>query len=34
MKDGKDVSAKCIDAVEKVLKTGEIFRTEEERVGL
>jgi UDP-N-acetylglucosamine 2-epimerase (non-hydrolysing) len=31
---GKDVSAKCIDAVEKVLKTGEIFRTEEERVGL
>lgn len=31
---GKDVSAKCIDVVEKVLKTGEIFRTEEERVGL
>jgi UDP-N-acetylglucosamine 2-epimerase (non-hydrolysing) len=29
---GSDVSAKCIDAVERVLKTGEVFRTEEERL--
>jgi len=28
------VSAKCIDAVEGVLKKGEAFRTEEERLGL
>ncbi len=31
---GKDVSAKCIDAVEKVLKEGEVFRNEEERLQL
>lgn len=31
---GKDVSAKCIDAVESVLEKGEVFRTEEERLGL
>jgi len=31
---GENVSAKCIDAVEKVLKKGEVFRTEEERVRL
>ncbi len=31
---GKNVSAKCIDAVEAVLKKGEVFRTEEERVWL
>lgn len=30
---GTGVSAKCIDAVEKVLATGEIFRSEEERLG-
>ncbi len=29
---GSDVSAKCIDAVEKVLRTGSIFRSEEERL--
>src|SRR3989338_6497487 len=29
---GENVSAKCIDAVEKVLATGEVFRTEEERI--
>ncbi len=31
---GKNVSSKCIDAVEDVLKKGEIFRTEEERLCL
>lgn len=31
---GENVSARCIDAVEDVLKKGEIFRTEEERLGL
>ncbi|MDD5739540.1 MAG: UDP-N-acetylglucosamine 2-epimerase, partial [Candidatus Peribacteraceae bacterium] len=31
---GKNVSAKCIDAVEKVLKTGEVFRSDEERLRL
>jgi len=31
---GKNVSAKCIDAVEKVLKTGEVFRSDEERLKL
>jgi UDP-N-acetylglucosamine 2-epimerase (non-hydrolysing) len=31
---GQNVSAKCIDAVEQVLKNGEVFRTEEERVKL
>lgn len=30
---GKNVSKQCIDAVEKVLKTGKVFRTEEERLG-
>jgi UDP-N-acetylglucosamine 2-epimerase (non-hydrolysing) len=29
---GKNVSAKCIDAVEAVLKKGEIFRADEERL--
>ena len=29
---GKDVSKKCIDAVEKVLASGEVFRSEEERL--
>ncbi|MDO8468703.1 MAG: UDP-N-acetylglucosamine 2-epimerase [Candidatus Peribacter sp.] len=29
---GKNVSATCIDAVEKVLKTGEVFRSDEERL--
>lgn len=29
---GKNVSAKCIDAVERVLEEGEAFRTEEERL--
>lgn len=29
---GENVSAKCVDVVEKVLKTGNIFRTEEERL--
>jgi UDP-N-acetylglucosamine 2-epimerase (non-hydrolysing) len=29
---GKNVSAACIDAVENVLKKGEVFRTEEERL--
>lgn len=31
---GQNVSAKCIDAVEDVLKKGEVFRTEEERLEL
>ncbi len=31
---GKNVSAKCIDAVEEVLKKGNVFRTEEERLGV
>ncbi|OGJ59911.1 hypothetical protein A2881_02135 [Candidatus Peribacteria bacterium RIFCSPHIGHO2_01_FULL_55_13] len=31
---GENVSAKCIDAVEKVLAKGEIFRAEEERLRL
>ena len=31
---GENVSSKCIDAVEKVLETGEVFRAEEERIGL
>lgn len=31
---GQNVSARCIDAVEDVLKKGEVFRTEEERLGL
>lgn len=31
---GKHVSVKCIDAVEKVLSLGEVFRAEEERIGL
>ena len=31
---GENVSAKCIDTVEKVLETGEVFRAEEERLGL
>lgn len=31
---GEHVSAKCIDAVEGVLKKGEVFRTEEERLEL
>ncbi len=31
---GENVSAKCIDAVEKVLSTGEVFRNEEERLRL
>ena len=31
---GENVSAKCIDAVEQVLKSGEVFRSEEERVRL
>lgn len=30
---GSDVSVKCIDAVEGVLKTGNVFRSEEERLG-
>lgn len=29
---GHDVSAQCIDAVESVLKKGEVFRTEEQRL--
>lgn len=29
---GKDVSKKCVDVVEKVLKSGEIFRTDDERL--
>ena len=29
---GKSVSAKCIDAVEKVLKSGSVFRSDEERL--
>ena len=31
---GENVSSKCIDAVEDVLSKGEIFRAEEERIGL
>lgn len=31
---GKNVSAKCIDAVEQVLKKGEVFRSDEERLAL
>ncbi len=31
---GENVSAKCIDAVEKVLKSGNVFRSEEERLGM
>lgn len=31
---GTDVSKKCIDAVERVLATGEVFRTEEGRLGV
>ncbi len=31
---GKDVSEKCIDAVENALKSGDVFRTEEERLGV
>ncbi len=31
---GTDVSAQCIDAVEKVLAQGEVFRSEEERLAL
>jgi hypothetical protein len=31
---GENVSSKCIDAVEQVLETGEVFRAEEERIGL
>lgn len=31
---GENVSAKCIDAVEQILKTGEVFRAEEERIGM
>jgi hypothetical protein len=31
---GKSVSAACIDAVEKVLSEGEVFRNEEERLRL
>ncbi len=31
---GKNVSAQCIDAVEKVLQGGEIFRSDEARLGL
>lgn len=30
---GKNVSSKCIDAVEAVLKKGDIFRSDEERLG-
>lgn len=30
---GKNVSAKCVDAVEEVLKKGTVFRAEEERLG-
>ena len=29
---GEDVSGKCIDAVESVLKTGEVFRSDDERL--
>lgn len=31
---GENVSSKCIDAVESVLAKGDIFRAEEERIGL
>lgn len=30
---GKNVSAQCIDAVEKVLASGEVFRAEDQRLG-
>lgn len=30
---GKNVSAVCVDSVEKVLKTGTVFRSDEERLG-
>jgi UDP-N-acetylglucosamine 2-epimerase (non-hydrolysing) len=30
---GRDVSAACIDAVEKIMKTGPVFRSDEERLG-
>ena len=30
---GKNVSKKCIDAVERVLRKGEVFRSDEERLG-
>ena len=29
---GEDVSSQCIDTVEKVLETGEVFRSDEERL--
>ncbi len=31
---GENVSVKCVDAVEEVLRQGEVFRTEEGRLGL
>jgi UDP-N-acetylglucosamine 2-epimerase (non-hydrolysing) len=31
---GRNVSVACIDAVEQVLKTGQVFRSDEERLGL
>ncbi len=31
---GENVSAKCIDAVEQVLKNGDVFRSDEERLGI
>ncbi len=31
---GRNVSKKCIDAVEAVLKKGEVFRTEDQRLGM
>jgi hypothetical protein len=31
---GENVSAKCIDAVEGILKKGDVFRTEEGRLRL
>lgn len=31
---GENVSSKCIDAVEEVLAKGEVFRAEEERIGM
>lgn len=31
---GKNVSAKCVDAIETVLEKGTVFRSEEERLGL
>jgi hypothetical protein len=30
---GKNVSKTCVDAVEKVLKVGSVFRSDEERLG-